>query len=384
MIKNVDIPTLTSLKRLVIKIGSSSVVDSNRGGIRIEWMQSLADDIRDMYRDGKQVVVVSSGAVALGQVALGAHSGYLSLERSQAAAAIGQIQLAKAYSDVFASHGITTAQILTNLDDSRDRKRYLNCRATLQTLLENYVIPIVNENDTTATDEICYGDNDRLAAKIALMIGADALMILSNVDGLYTTNPFMNTLAERLNIVCDIDKDIIQACNDAKGTISKGGMRTKLLAARVVTKAGCLMSISSGNYMNPVSRIWENNDCTWFLPKNTPQKARKRWISSLKVVGDIIVDSGAANALHCGRSLLPAGIVSVKGNFRKGDAITLTDTNREVIGTSLVRYTSYEIEKIAGCRSCDIEKILGYPGCAVVAHHDDLVLWTKGDEVGSS
>jgi glutamate 5-kinase len=281
-----------------------------------------------------------------------------------------------AYASAFDHYGINVAQILLTLDDSKDRKRYLNGCATLQALIERRVIPIVNENDTVATDEICYGDNDRLAARIALMTKADALILLSDVDGLYTADPYKNPKAEHIALVDDVNQDIILMAGAGVSKFSKGGMITKLLAARTVTRSGCTMAIAQGKTMNSLQGFGKDKLCTWFLPKTNPHDARKKWIAGMKFLGTVLIDQGAAEALKNGRSLLPVGVVNVEGDFQKGDPVTIADCHQNIVGAALTRHSSEAIKKLIGCKSSEIPERLGYPGCAVVAHRDDLVLWS--------
>ena len=366
--------TLTDAKRLVVKIGSALLVDRVTGALQSDWLHSLAEDVAWLKLSGTDVVLVSSGSIALGRGVLGLPMSTLALEQSQAAAAVGQIRLARAYEEALAPHGITTAQVLVTLEDSENRRRYLNSRATLATLLGLGVVPIVNENDTVATDEIRYGDNDRLAAQIAVTVGADQLILLSDVDGFYSGNPTEDPAATRFDVIETVSPEIEAMAGDAGSGLSKGGMKTKLLAAKMATAAGCDMAITEGSTMNPLKSLHNGANCTWFKAKLDPHAARKRWISAMKPRGDLIVDAGAASALSNGKSLLPAGIVQVAGDFGRGDPVAIQDQDGRPLGQGLSRYTAQEAEAIKGRKSSQIEATLGYPGRAVMIHRDDLAL----------
>lgn len=363
--------SLTASKRLVVKIGSALLVEN--GGLRSDWLLGLADDVAWLSGLGCQVVLVSSGSIALGRGALGLDRGALPLERSQAAAAVGQIRLARAYEEVLAPHGLTTAQVLLTLEDSVDRRRYLNARATLETLIGMGTIPIVNENDTIATDEIRFGDNDRLAAQIAVTIGADMLVLLSDVDGLYTANPKTDRDAERLETVAEITPEIEAMAGDAGSGLSRGGMKTKVMAAKTATAGGASMAICRGLVSRPLQALAGGAPATWFLPETDPQAARKRWIAAMKPRGEITIDEGAETALGKGKSLLPAGVRAVAGDFGRGDPVSILGQGGARLGIGLTRYTGDEARAIAGHRTSDIEAILGYPGRAVLIHRDDMV-----------
>ena len=365
-------PDIRSARRLVVKIGSALLVDA--AGLRSPWLGGLAADVAAARARGAQVVLVSSGAIALGRRVLGLPGGTLPLEQSQAAAAVGQIRLARAYEEVLAPHGITTAQVLVTLEDTEDRRRYLNSRATMETLLALGVVPIVNENDTVATDEIRYGDNDRLAAQIAVTVGADQLVLLSDVDGFYTANPKEDATARRFEVVERITPEIEAMAGDAVSGISKGGMKTKLLAAKTAVAGGCAMAIMEGSVDRPLTALAEGAACTWFLGQGDPQAARKRWINAMKPKGEVRVDAGAVVALRSGKSLLPAGVTGVTGNFGRGDPVAIVGPGGESLGKGLVRYTQAEARAIAGRRSGDIQGILGYPGRAALIHRDDMVV----------
>ena len=366
--------SLTDAKRLVVKIGSALLVDRNTGELRADWLRSLAEDVAKIRGRGTDVVIVSSGSIALGRGVLNLGTDDLPLEQSQAAAAVGQIRLARAYEEALAPHDIKTAQVLVTLEDSADRRRYLNSRTTLETLLGYGVTPIVNENDTIATDEIRYGDNDRLAAQVAVTIGADRLVLLSDVDGLYTANPQSDEGAEHLPEVDAITPAIMAMAGDAGSGLSKGGMKTKVLAARMATEAGCDMAITLGSPDNPLTKLEDGGKSTWFKATLSPQAARKGWIGSMKPKGSVTLDAGAVKALSQGKSLLPAGITECDGAFERGDPISVEGPAGEALGIGLSRYTAQETDLIKGHRSADIEGILGYEGRTALIHRDDLVL----------
>ncbi|MCT4332205.1 glutamate 5-kinase [Paracoccus sp. YLB-12] len=365
-------PSLTRARRLVIKIGSALLVGPD--GLNADWLRGLCDDVADWRRRGSDIVLVSSGSIALGRRVLDLPPGALPLEQAQAAAAVGQIRLARAYEEALAPHGVKTAQILLTLEDSADRRRYLNSRATLQTLLGLGVVPIVNENDTVATDEIRYGDNDRLAAQIAVTCGADQLLLLSDVDGLYTANPKTDPDARHLPVIERLTPEIEAMGGDPVSGLSKGGMKTKLMAARTAIAGGCAMAIAEGSVMRPLSAVADGARSSWFLPEGDPHAARKRWIAAMKPKGTLIVDDGAAQALRSGKSLLPAGVRAVSGDFGRGDPVAISGPSGETLGQGMTRYTATEARLIAGHRSAEIETILGYPGRAALIHRDDMAL----------
>ena len=365
---------LTQARRLVVKIGSALLVDRHSGDLRADWLVSLAQDVAWLKANGTDVILVSSGSIALGRGVLGLPARELALEQSQAAAAVGQIRLARAYEEVLAPHAITTAQILVTLEDSTDRRRYLNTRATLETLLGLGVVPIVNENDTIATDEIRYGDNDRLAAQVAVTVGADQLILLSDVDGFYTGNPAQDPGATRYDVIDTITPQIEAMAGDAGSGLSKGGMKTKLLAGKMATDAGCAMAITEGSPLNPLKTLENGANATWFTAQEDPQVARKRWIAAMKPRGQISIDAGAARALETGNSLLPAGITDVSGEFGRGEPVAILDAQGHQMGQGLSRYTSAEAQAIQGHHSSDIPDVLGYPGRAVLIHRDDMAL----------
>lgn len=365
-------PDIRSARRLVIKIGSALLVGPE--GLREDWVRALARDVAEARRAGTDVVIVSSGSIALGRRVLGLPAGALPLEQSQAAAAVGQIRLARAYEEVLDPLGVTTAQVLVTLEDTDDRRRYLNSRATLSTLLSLGVVPIVNENDTVATDEIRFGDNDRLAAQIAVTVGADQLVLLSDVDGFYSANPKENPSAVRFETVEHITPEIEAMAGDPISGLSKGGMKTKLLAAKTAVAGGCAMAIMEGFVSRPLSALAEGANCTWFLPEGDPQAARKRWIAAMKPRGELRIDAGAIEALEHGKSLLPAGVTRIVGHFGRGEPVSIIGPDGASHGKGLVRYTAEEARKIAGHRSREIEEILGYPGRAALVHRDDMVI----------
>ena len=366
-------PDLGAARRLVVKIGSALLVDG-KGGLRGDWLRALAADVAGAKARGSDVILVSSGSIALGRGVLGLPKGALSLDQSQAAASVGQIRLARAYEEALAPHGLTAGQVLVTLEDTEDRRRYLNSRATMQMLLGLGVVPIVNENDTVATDEIRYGDNDRLAAQIAVTIGADQLILLSDVDGFYSANPKEDPTARRFDIVERITPEIEAMAGDPVSGLSKGGMKTKLMAAKTAVSGGCAMAIMEGSVERPLSALTAGAACTWFLPQGDPQAARKRWIAAMKPRGELALDAGAVAALAQGKSLLPAGVTGVSGRFGRGDAVAILGPDGAAEGVGLIRYTADEARAIAGRRSGDIEGILGYAGRGPMVHRDDMAL----------
>lgn len=368
----VSAPRLDAARRLVVKIGSALLVGPE--GLKTDWLRALCDDVAAWRARGADVVLVSSGSIALGRRVLNLPAGALPLEQAQAAAAVGQIRLARAYEEALAPHGVTTAQVLLTLEDSADRRRYLNSRATMQTLLSLGTVPIVNENDTVATDEIRFGDNDRLAAQIAVTCGADQLLLLSDVDGLYTANPKTDPTARHLPVIEAITPEIEAMGGDPVSGLSKGGMKTKLMAARTAIAGGCAMAIAEGSVLRPLTAVATGARASWFLPETDPQQARKRWIAAMKPRGVLTVDAGAAAALANGKSLLPAGITAVAGDFGRGEPVAITGPAGETLGCGLSRYTAGEARLIKGQRSGQIEAILGYPGRAALIHRDDMAL----------
>ncbi len=365
---------LTSAHRLVIKIGSALLIDSASGLVRSGWLEALVNDVIAARQRGSEVVLVSSGAIALGRRKLGLPTGELVLEQKQAAAAVGQIALAQAWSQAFAAFDTVTAQVLVTLTDTESRRRYLNARATLTTLLSHHVIPVINENDTVATDEIRYGDNDRLAARVASMIGADCLLLLSDIDGLYSAPP--NTAgAEFINEVNEITPAIEAMAGKPVSGLGTGGMVTKIDAAKIAVAAGCHMVIASGQAPQPLQRVINGERCTWFVAKASPNQARKRWIGGTLVpTGKLIVDAGASRALMQGNSLLPAGLIAVEGRFAKGDAVAVHEAGGGEIARGLVAYDASEAARLIKCKSQDIANILGYRGRDELIHRDDMVV----------
>jgi glutamate 5-kinase len=367
--------SLATARRLVVKIGSALLVDEATGDIRRPWLDALGDDVAAARARGQQVILVSSGAIAVGRRHLGLTGRPLRLEEKQAAAATGQIRLAHAYQETLARHGITVAQILLTLDDTEERRRHLNARSTLGTLLKLGIVPVINENDTVATSEIRFGDNDRLAARVAAMISADTLVLLSDIDGLYTADPRRDANARHLAEITEITPEIEAMAGDAPPGYSSGGMVTKLAAARVALGAGCRMAIADGRRMNPLQAIAEGAPCSWFLPAASPLTARKKWIAgSLKPVGTMTVDDGALAALRAGKSLLPAGVTEVSGGFDRGDAVRIVDGSGREVARGLSAYSAADAGRIKGHKSREIEAVLGYRGRDEMIHRDDLVL----------
>jgi glutamate 5-kinase len=365
---------LDRARRVVVKIGSALLVDAASGSLRLAWLEGLAEDVAALKGRGKDVVVVSSGSIALGRRVLRLPEGELSLEQSQAAAAVGQIRLAQAYQSVLAPHGITTGQVLVTLEDSENRRRYLNSRRTLGTLIDLGVVPIVNENDTVATDEIRYGDNDRLAAQVASMASADVLVLLSDVDGLYTANPREDASALHLPWVESITPAIEAMAGGTGTALSKGGMKTKLMAAKVAVQAGCAMAITQGDVARPLVALADGARATWFRPLGDPRAARKRWISGMKPRGRIVIDAGAVGALARGKSLLPAGVTGIEGAFSRGDPVEIAGPDGAVVAKALAGYDAGEARIIMGHRSDRIAGLLGHPGRAALVHRDDMAL----------
>jgi len=367
--------SLASAKRLIVKIGSALLVDEESGGIRRKWLDALADDVAALRQRGTDVILVSSGAIAVGRRHLGLATGTLRLEEKQASAATGQIRLAHAYQETLARHHITVAQILLTLGDTEERRRHLNARSTLNQLLKMGAVPVINENDTVATAEIRFGDNDRLAARVAAMISADTLVLLSDIDGLYTADPRKDKSATHIAEITEMTADIESMAGEAPTGYSSGGMVTKLAAARIAMSAGCRMAIADGRRMNPLQAILDGGTCSWFLPASEPKTARKRWIAgSLKPTGTLVVDAGALTALKSGRSLLPAGIVKVEGRFERGDAVIVADTDGNEVARGLVAYSARDARHIMGHKSREIADLLGYRGRDEMIHRDDLVL----------
>lgn len=372
---------LATARRLIVKIGSALLVDDGTGEIRTGWLAGLALDISALRARGVEVVIVSSGAIAVGRTRLGLPAGDLALEQKQAAAATGQIRLAHAWQEALSLHDMTVAQVLLTLSDTEERRRHLNARATIETLLQMGAVPVINENDTVATEEIRYGDNDRLAARVAQMISADTLVLLSDVDGLYDADPRTSDTAELIPEVAEITPAIEAMAGAAPAGYSSGGMVTKLDAAKIATAAGCAMAITDGKSENALAALATDGRCTWFLPTSEPLTARKRWIAgAVAASGAILIDAGAVTALSGGKSLLPAGVTGIEGRFERGDAVEIKVSGGGVIGRGLSAYSSEDAARIAGRKSRDIEGILGYRGRDEMIHRDDMVLETSASE----
>ena len=368
-------PEWTGARRIVVKIGSALLVDRATGRLRATWLNGMADDVADLVAAGKEVILVSSGAIALGRHVMGLPKGALELEQSQAAAAVGQISLASAYQDVFRTRGLSVAQVLLTLGDTEERRRYLNARRTMDTLLAHKIIPVVNENDTVATAEIRYGDNDRLSARVASMMSADCLVLLSDIDGLYTAPPAKDPSATHIPEVRTITPEIEAMAGDPGSEFSKGGMRTKIEAAKIALGGGTSMVITTGETMHPLKAISSGTRCTWFLASSDPVSSRKRWISGqLEPAGHVHIDAGAEKALLTGKSLLPAGVRRLEGQFERGDAVVIRGPDGREMGRGLVAYSREDADQIIGKKSADIEKLLGQPGRAELIHRDDMAL----------
>jgi glutamate 5-kinase len=366
---------LTEAKRVVIKVGSALLVDADKGRLNRTWLESFAADVARLRKRGQEVILVSSGAIALGRRHLGLSAGKLKLEESQAAAAVGQIRLAHAYKELLEAHDITVAQILLTLGDTEQRRRYLNARGTLNTLLSLGSVPVINENDTVATTEIRYGDNDRLAARVAQMTGADCLILLSDIDGLYTANPAENPHADFIGRVLEITPAIEAMAGGTGSDMGSGGMQTKIAAAKIAVGAGCHLCIAKGAVEHPMQQIEEGARCTWFVPSSTPLATRKQWIAgTLKPAGAIVVDEGAVRALMGGKSLLPAGVTRAVGRFDRGDTVSIIGPDGSEVARGICAYSDGDAARIIGRQSGDIEKVLGFRGRDEMVHRDDLVL----------
>ena len=368
-------PEWIAARRIVVKIGSALLVDRASGLLKAAWLESLADDVAELTAAGKDVILVSSGAIALGRHVLGLPRGSLELEQSQAAAAVGQISLASAYQDTFRVRDRVVAQVLLTLGDTEERRRYLNARRTMEMLLAHKAIPVVNENDTVATAEIRYGDNDRLSARVASMMSADVLVLLSDIDGLYTAPPAIDPTARHIPEVRAITAEIEAMAGDSGSELSKGGMRTKIEAAKIAMGGGTSMVITTGETLHPLRAIGAGARCTWFLASSDPVAARKRWIAGqLEPAGQVTIDAGAEKALLSGKSLLPAGVRRLEGTFDRGDAVIIRSADGRELGRGLIAYARADAELIIGKKSSEIEKILGHAGRAELIHRDDMAL----------
>ena len=364
---------LKNSKIIVIKIGSSLLVDKDKQ-IRKKWLSSFAKDIKKLRSRNQKIIIVSSGAIALGSKKMNYNKSNLKLDKSQAIASIGQIELMNLFSQTFSKYKLNISQILLTLDDTEERRRSINAKRTFENLFQLNYIPIVNENDTIATSEIKYGDNDRLASRVAQITNADTLILLSDVDGLFTKNPKIFKDAKLIKKVTDLDKDIQNVNIKGMTEFGSGGMNTKIEAAKICNLAGCNMIIANGLYSSPVTQIEKGNNCTWFISKILKLHARKKWIiSSVSPKGELIIDDGAKKALSNGKSLLAAGIKKVSGKFKKGDHIKILDNKKKEYARGLSSFSSDEINKILGCHSNEIQKILGYISKSEVVHKDDMV-----------
>ena len=366
---------LAQARRVVVKVGSALLVDADSGRVNRAWLETLVEDLLRLRRRDQHVILVSSGAIALGRRRLGLNRDALRLEESQAAAAVGQIRLAHAYKELFEEHGVTVAQMLLTLEDSERRRRYLNARATLESLLELGALPVINENDTVATAEIRYGDNDRLAARVAQMAGAECLVLLSDVDGLYSADPNKDGRARIVPEVRHISAEIEAMAGSSASTVGSGGMTAKILAAKIAVAAGCHMCIAAGHHRHPLRRLEEGAACTWFVPSATPVAARKQWIAgTLRPAGAITIDAGALRALLEGKSLLPAGVTGARGRFERGDTVSVLAADGAEVARGIIAYSDADAARIMGRRSSEIEQLLGFRGRDEMIHRDDLVL----------
>jgi glutamate 5-kinase len=366
---------LTQARRVVVKVGSALLVDGRTGRLNRTWLKTLIEDLLRLQRRGQQVILVSSGAIALGRRQLKLPAGPLRLEESQAAAAVGQIRLAHAYKELLEDGGVNVAQVLLTLEDSEQRTRYLNARATLEALLSLNVIPVINENDTVATAEIRYGDNDRLAARVAQMASADCLVLLSDVDGLYSADPNRDPNARFIERVLRITPEIEAMAGRASSEVGSGGMSTKIVAARIAVNAGCHMCIAAGGQRHPIRRIENGARCSWFVPTSTPVAARKQWIAgTLRPAGAIHIDAGALRALHGGKSLLAAGVTGTAGRFESGDTVSVLAPGGSEIARGIAAYSDGDAARIMGRKSGEIEALLGFRGREELIHRDDLVI----------
>jgi glutamate 5-kinase len=368
-------PSLNDFRRIVIKVGSSLLVDSAAGRLKRGWLDSLAADLAALHADRCDVLVVSSGAIALGRAVLKLPRGALKLEDSQAAAAVGQIALARCWAESLGARGLTAGQVLVTLGDTEERRRYLNARSTIAKLLEWRSVPVINENDTTATTEIRYGDNDRLAARVASMMSADLLVLLSDIDGLYDKPPGQGSDAKLVPLVARITPEIEAMAGASGSELSRGGMFTKIEAGKIATSAGAHMVIASGRVAHPLQAILIGAPCTWFLTPANPVTSRKRWIAgSLEPRGALVIDAGAVRALRSGKSLLPAGVIKIEGTFERGDAVLVRGPDGNEVGRGLIAYDAADADRIKGRSSGEILLILGYTGRTEMIHRDDLVI----------
>jgi glutamate 5-kinase len=366
---------LAQARRIVVKVGSALLVDADSARVNRAWLESLVEDLLRLRKRGQRVILVSSGAIALGRRRLGLKHGTLRLEESQAAAAVGQIRLAHAYKEVLDSHEVTVAQVLLTLEDSEHRRRYLNARATLEALLELGALPVINENDTVATAEIRYGDNDRLAARVAQMAGADCLVLLSDVEGLYSADPNKHPDARFIHEVRQITPEIEAMGGRSASAVGSGGMSAKIAAAKIAVAAGCRMCIAAGAHRHPLRRLEEGADCTWFVPTATPAGARKQWIAgTLRPAGAITIDAGALRALLEGRSLLPAGVTAARGRFDRGDTVSVLTAEGVEVARGIIAYSDADAARIMGRKSSEIADLLGFRGRDEMIHRDDLAL----------
>ena len=362
-------------KRIIIKVGSSLLINKKTRTVREDWLLALSEDITNLRKIKKEILIVSSGAIALGRDTLVSKQKTLNLEENQAAASIGQIELAYSWKDALRKQNIKCAQVLLSPDDTETRRRHLNARATLATLIKSQVVPVINENDTVTTSEIKFGDNDRLAARVAQMSSSDLLILLSDIDGLYDQNPHHSNKAKHIPIVDEVNDDIINMAGSSHYEYASGGMITKVEAAKISSLSGCALIICNGEGKNPILELSKGVKYTLFKPNETPLTARKKWIAAgLKILGKLIIDNGASKALMSGSSLLPAGVLEVEGNFEKGDLIEIYTSDRKKIASGLSSYNSQEIKIIAGNKTRDIESLLGYVGRDELIHRDDLVL----------
>jgi len=364
---------INKFKKIVVKIGSSSIIDEKTGKVKIKWLNSLCKDIAMLANENKKIAIVSSGAIALGKKTISKNKIISRLEDKQAAAAIGQIELANCWQQALKKNKISSAQLLLTLEDSEVRRRYLNVRKTISSLHRNKVIPIINENDTVATEEIRYGDNDRLAARVSQMIDADLLIMLSDVDGLYVESPIINKQAKKIVDISEINESIEKMADSKHSKLGSGGMSTKIWAAKICMTSGCSTVITNGHKMHVLNKINKQNS-TWFHASNSPSSSRKQWLKNhLHPSGTIIIDNGAVKAIFQNKSLLPAGVIEIRGKFSRGDIISVNNIKNTKIGIGVIAYDSYDAKKIIGKNSKDIKYILGYDGRDELIHKDDLV-----------